>query len=395
MGRRRTFGFGFLLATAMLLASVPAHAGLGTTASGGVRDSARTPNSVQWQVGPASPFGGARFDGEYVASQRRVYFLGFRTFGDATDGSIWYFDLPSQSYVDTGVDMPIPISNYGVAALTDANGRGLYTFGGRTAVPEITQAVQVYYPATGQTRIVNSDPWPGHTPSGCVSTPAMGVVVVANRAVVMGGMTFSTYPGCVDDQSAETWIFNPMAAPGTRWTRGPDLNVARGYITPAVVGDKVYAIGGDRNELGTLMPLKAVEAWTFPSGIWSNAPADLPQPCDESQAFSFSTGPLGPGIVVAGCGQWPNALPDTLAYDAVGNTWSLAGSLGETRRNHAGALVSTAGQPRMLILGGYNETTQFADPTTTSELGRGAALVDDGVAWRSAPGTTGGLVPTS
>src|SRR5438552_12048400 len=61
--------------------------------------------SVQFSFGPSSPFAGTRFDGAYDPATNRVYVLGFRTTADATDGSVWYYDVASQTYVDTGVDM--------------------------------------------------------------------------------------------------------------------------------------------------------------------------------------------------------------------------------------------------------------------------------------------------
>ena len=128
--------------------------------------------------------------------------------------------------------MPVPVSNYGIAALTDKNGLGFYIFGGREGDGTITDAVQVFYPATGATAVL-TDPWPGTSPSGCVSLPAMGVATVKNKAYVLGGLSFSAN-GCVDEQSAQTWQFDPKAKVGHRWKRTPDLNVARGYLATAV-----------------------------------------------------------------------------------------------------------------------------------------------------------------
>ncbi len=325
-----------------------------------------TPN-ITWTLGPRSPFSGTRFDGEYLPAVGRVYFLGFRTLADATDGSVWYYDVATGVYTDTLVDMPVPISNYQVAALRDANGLGLYTFGGRDATAVITDTVQVYYPATNTTAMLASDTFPGKTPAGCISLPAMGVAVVRNRAIVMGGLSFAS-TGCVDDQSTETWVFDPLAPAGSRWTAGPPLNVARGYITPAVIGRRIFAIGGDTISAGSLFASATVEMWNFPVGGWNDAAvADLPVACDESQAFGFSSGALARMIVLAGCGQWPNAVPDSYTYDAVGNTWALSAPLNHNRRNHAGAVINVGGAQTLYILGGYGENSGFIDPIRTSE----------------------------
>jgi hypothetical protein len=366
MHPRRPQRLGLLAASVLVLS--------GGVTSAAVAAPSAPADSVSWTLGPPSPFAGTRFDGEYVAATARIYFLGFRTTGDATDGSVWYFDVASRAYVDTGVDMPVPVSNYGIAALDDSRGEGFYIFGGRDAGAQIVDTVQAFYPSTGATRTFPSDPWPGRTPAGCVSLPAMGATVLRNQAYVLGGLSFAAN-GCVDDQSAETWVFDPRAANGSRWSQGPDLNVARGYITPAVLQGRIYAIGGDTNSAGTLIPDQTVESWAPPSGSWDNAGvADLPQPCDESQAFGFAKGPAAGSIILAGCGQWPNAVPDTLQYNSMRNGWVTVGAFNENRRNHAGALYPVGRRFQMFILGGYGEPGGFIDPLFTSEIGRVSAL---------------------
>src|SRR6266540_6602832 len=107
--------------------------------------------TVFFARGASSPFAGTRFDGELDAATNRIYSLGFRTTGGGTDGSVWYYDVASKTYTDTGVDMPVPISNYGIAALTDPTGLGFYVFGGRDPNGNIVTTVQAYYPATNTT----------------------------------------------------------------------------------------------------------------------------------------------------------------------------------------------------------------------------------------------------
>jgi hypothetical protein len=364
MRRGYLLGIGALLA--LMLSALPASAG----------SAPKVPDdSVRWRFGVDSLVAGTRFDGAYVTSTGLVYFLGFRTVGNLTDGSIWTYNPVARTYADTGKDMPVPISNYQIAALQDPHGLGLYVFGGRDANGATVTTVQVFYPDTNQARVIDSDPWPGTTPSACVSLPAMGVAVVQNKAIVMGGASFSTsVPACVDDNSAQTWNFDPMAAAGARWTQGADLTMARGYITPAVLGNKVFAIGGDVNVAGALNPQSIVEVSTAFGPAWSDGQAtDLPEGCDESQAFSFAGGPLAGDIVLAGCGQWPNANPDSYIYDTAAKTWTLTGLLKEPVRNHAGVLLPGG---TMYILGGYDcpGNVCLADPTVKSEKGKGGAF---------------------
>jgi len=374
MKRRYLFGLGLLSATVVVAASLPAFAGTGAQ-----RAASNNPLlSVRWSNGPVAPFDGTRFGGAFVKSLNRVYFLGFRTDNDLTDGSVWYLDTTNSTYTDTTVDMPIPISNYAPVQLVDSHGPGIYTFGGRTATGQIIKSVQVYYPADNMAKIINTDPYPGTTPSACIALPAMGAIGLGNKAYVLGGMSFSTsVPACVDDNSAQTWIFDPMAPAGSRWTAGPDLNVARGYITPAVLNGRIYAIGGDENSVGTLFAQVTVEAWKPGTIGWNDAAvADLPEACDESAAFALAGGPIPPSIVLASCGQWPNGNGDTNVYDATSNTWALSGQIHTVVRNEAGTVIKLGTKNKMYILGGYI-APNFTTPTNISEVGSaGAARAD-------------------
>jgi len=342
--------------------------GVGLVLSGGAALAGGTSpaTSVKFKSGPEAPFGGTRFDGAVVDGT--VYFLGFRDVDNNTDGSIWTYDIKKKKYADTGVDMAVPVSNYTVAVLKDKTGTGLYTFGGRDNDGASIDTVQVYYPSSGKTAVLKKDKWPGMTPSDCVSLPATGVTVVDNKAYALGGMSFSTsVPACVDDNSNEVWVFDPMAKDGKKWTKGPNLKTARGYISAAVVGgNTIYAIGGDLNDAGTLTAQTNVETWKIGSKKWAKG-ADLPQGCDETQAFAFDKGSLGGTITLAGCGQWPNAIPDVLQYDVKGGDWSTVGALAEARRNQAGVNIGSAKKPQLMVLGGYNSDGTLV--LTTSEIG--------------------------
>jgi hypothetical protein len=360
MVMRRMRWLGPLVAVALVVSAGPA---LGTGSP---------LRNVNWTEGVASPFAGTRFDGQYVKADNRIYFLGYRLLDGTTNGEVWYYDVAAKTYTDTGVAMPVPISNYGIAALTDPNGLGLYVFGGRDANGALIDTTQVYYPASNTAAIVASDPWPGRTASDCVSLPAMGVAAVGNKAYVLGGFSLVAN-GCQDELSAQTWKFNPMAAAGSRWKQGPDLNVARGYITPAVIGTTIYAIGGDTISGGAPVPNSSTESWTVGSPGWDDAGvADLPEVCDETQAFGFSRGPLKNTVTVAGCGQWPNAVADVLQYDKLSNSWSVIGALNEARRNQAGAVYGGAKKPKLFILGGYDATGGVV--LSSSEIGKPAPL---------------------
>src|SRR5438093_8093773 len=209
MKQRHLYALGLLVAVGLVSVVLPASAAQRST-----KASPRVPAvSTSWVSGASITFGtptpgATRFDGELYKPQNRVYFLGFRNPDNSTDGSVWYYNVATQTYVDTGVDMPVPVSNYEISALTDAsNVLGLYIFGGRDSGGIIVNTVQAYYPVTNTTAVIATHPWPGKTPQGCISLPAMGVVTLANHAVVLGGAGFSSGGCAVDDNSAQTWIY--------------------------------------------------------------------------------------------------------------------------------------------------------------------------------------------
>lgn len=321
-----------------------------------------------WQIAPDASFAFTRFDGEYSLDMKRVYFLGGRLADGNTDGSIWSFDPDTGMYADTGVDLPVPISNYEIARLVDSNGdEVLVVFGGRPAAGGVINTVQGYYPVSNTTVTFAADPYP-------VATAPGGVAVVDNLAWSFGGFDAVTV-------LADTYVFDITAADGARWTAGPALNLARSYLGTAVVDGVIYAIGGATWDGAALHASQMVEKLdTAAPTAWDDAgvadlPAVGPGPdfgCDEMRAFGFdSSSPydLVGKIVVAGCGQWPLEISESMIYDVVLDSWDAPGfpDLNQVRRNHAGALIpfgSGNGLPGIWIWGGRQgaDTTVLTTP---------------------------------
>jgi len=317
-----------------------------------------TPLYETWQTAPNAPFAFTRFDAESSLETGLVYFLGGRLADSNTDGSVWSFDPETGVYTDTLVDLPVPISNYEIARLVDGGGAEVFVlFGGRPAAGGVVATVQGYYPSTNTTTLFGSDPYPFATAPG-------GVAVVDNLAYSFGGFD-------AVGMSAQTWVFDITAPDGARWTPGPTLALARSYLGSAVVDGVIYAIGGatfDGAALHAVQIVERLDTATAPLA-WDDAgvadlPAIGPGPdfgCDEMRAFGLdSAGPYTVGnlIVVAGCGQWPDEIVESMIYDVGTNTWDVAGfpDLNQARRNHAGALLpagdGTGGRPGFWVWGG-------------------------------------------
>jgi hypothetical protein len=328
-----------------------------------------------WQSGPATTFPQAfsRFDGAYNPGDGLVYLLGGRLADGNTDGSVWTFNPATGVYADTGVDMPTPISNYTINVLTDATGTGFYVFCGRTNAGTQTFGVQVYYPATNTaSQLAPADDYPGDASHSCTS--ALNVVI-GNQAYVAGGFDGT-------NNNEQTWVFDPMASSGSRWTRiaSADLAQARAYIMGATVDGRIYGIGGAYYDATSticgqlLCNVTTVETLdpTAPTPSWTTL-ASLPEECSSARAWGFDSTslyqdpvdltPLA-GRIVTGCGWWPNAVSSVYAYDVTGNTWEAFPSFITARRDQAGELLPLASDPGIWVWGGYDGT---GVNTTTAE----------------------------
>ncbi len=77
-------------------------------------------------------------------------------------------------------------------------------------------------------------------------------------------------------------------------------------------------------------------------------------------------------MILAGCGQWPNALSDVLQYNAGSNAWAIVTHLTDARRNQAGTWLGATGKTSMYVLGGYN--SNGGSVLQSSEIGPGQAV---------------------
>jgi hypothetical protein len=316
-----------------------------------------------WQNGPPTTFPQAfsRFDGAYDSGTGLVYFLGGRLADNNTDGSIWTFNPSTGVYADTGLDMPTPISNYTINVLTDATGVGFYTFCGRTSAGAQTLGVQVYYPATNSvTQLPGADNFPGTL----TCTSALNVVL-DNKVYLAGGLDTLVAPY----NAVQTWVFDPTAASGSRWTRltNADLAQGRSYIMGAAVDGKIYAIGGAWYDGAALINVDTVQVLDPAAGspTWTTL-ASLPEACSSSRAWGFDTGslyvdptdmtPLA-GKIISGCGFWSTAIQAVYAYTVATNSWEAFPPFLTARRDQAGELLPIPGEEALWVWGGYDGTS--------------------------------------
>jgi subtilisin family serine protease len=324
-----------------------------------------------WQYGPDTAFTWYRHDctyfdsGDGQAYDQKVYCLGGRP-GQVQESDVWMFDPVTGTWTDTGADMPVECSNYTASVLDDgtADGPGLYIATGYQVSGDVgTDAVQVYYPKTNTAVEIVSDPFPGRL--GTAVPIAGGQEVVDGLLYYFGG--WSDEPPAPGPYNAvETWIYDPLAAAGTRWSRimTADLNLGRGYILSAQVDGVIYAIGGDIWDGTNLIAQTIVGAFDTanPGAGWDDAGvADMPIACDEARAVGFdSDAPyeFRGQIVTMGCGQWTDQTPDSMLYDVDADLWDASfPDLNNQRRNHGGTFVpdlGVAGSPALWVFAGLD-----------------------------------------
>lgn len=314
-----------------------------------------------WQTGPVSGFMYTRFDGEYFPGTNKVYFLGGRLADASTSGVIWSYDPVAQTYANTGAVMPKPISNYDICLLQDnynlmaGDTYGLYIVGGRLGVSpnNNTDSLQIYYPRSNTARVLPTDPFPGR--AGGVIPSAMACIVRENKMYVYGGFNATSYT-----LSNQTWVFDPLASAGSRWTQLGNISTVRAYIIAAAVDSFIYAIGGDTFDGTNLLPRRYCQKLnTRNAGAgWSNFTL-IPKTIDESRAYGFDSGsPYGYAqkIIIAGRGCWAAESAECFIYNAASDVWSTFPSLNQARRNHAGAFIpgsaGSNGVPGIWVWGG-------------------------------------------
>lgn len=314
-----------------------------------------------WQAGPQTGFTYWRLDGEYFPGTGKVYFLGGRLSDGNTDGSIWSFDPVGQTYVDVGVDLPKPISNYDITLLRDdydlaaGDTYGLYIVGGRLSVSPNngTDTVQVYYPVSNRARVLPTDAWPGRV--GGVPPVGHACVAYGNKMYVYGGFNSTTWA-----VTTATWLFDPLAPSGSRWTQLRNMNKGRTYRLCATVDSFIYAIAGDTaysSALYARAECERMNALDTATG-WTSIPS-LPVVAGEARAFGFDgNSPYGFGgqIITAGRGIWPDESTNCYIYNTATSAWDTFPRLRQARRNHAGAFIpgsrGSNGIPGIWVWGG-------------------------------------------
>ncbi|MGA7730800.1 MAG: S-layer homology domain-containing protein [Chloroflexia bacterium] len=312
----------------------------------------------------------------------KVYILGGRHRADGDDiNSEWIYEYTpgggsytlKNARLDSCFYTSRWTSNMAGGVLTDANGPRIYAVGGSNVDSVPTNVVRVYDPVGDSVSTLTSDPWPASP----MRVPG-GYAVHDNKLYIFGGYN----PKPTSTMYSDTWVFNPMAAAGSRWSQigSANLGTARGFIGGATLDGYIYAIGGNvvSGVVSTTVTSQMVVERMDPSAgspTWQTM-ASLPTARGDLGVWAYNTGTgyeISGKIVVAG-GRYP--MPDSNAYiyDPGSNSWSAFTSMLRARRN----VGYTQLNGMLYAFGGYNVGIAYD--------GANDSMVYDG--------STGGPTPT-
>jgi N-acetylneuraminic acid mutarotase len=224
------------------------------------------------------------------------------------------FDLVNHTW-STVAPLPEALDHIGAVAL---NGL-VYYIGGLNGYPNGASYgnVYTYDPATNVVRSVA--PMPAGRDRG-----AAGVAVYQGQIYVAGGYHNLASVGYFDryDPATDTW------------TSLPDMPDHRDHVAAAVVGNRLYVIGGRDHGVG---PQSTNDAFDFTTGKWVTGLAPLPTARAGSAAAVF-----GNQIMVIGGEIVGATFANNEAYDTVTNTWSVLASMPTARHGIQAAMYDGA-----------------------------------------------------
>ena len=232
------------------------------------------------------------------------YFGGFRNASIQASPEVWVLDPEQQSWTRRA-DLPAVLTHVNTAMLGDT----MWLAGGFIGDHPGPATDQVWRYEWRQDRWTPGPPLPARRGSGAL-------VALHGRLHYFGG-----YSEDRRESRGEHWVLAPSGpdAMGT-WIPAAPLPKPRGHLAGAVLGDRIYALGGtDRHDPDPL-DVPWVHRYDDSSGVWTEV-APLPTPRSH---FEQSTLVRNGRLLVLGGRDLPGnreSLADVTEYDPVADRW--------------------------------------------------------------------------
>jgi hypothetical protein len=299
--------------------------------------------ATPWVALPPAPVAVSRPAG--AVADGKFFVIGGEESGGLRSGYVQEYNPVTNAWTNTRLQMPTGASNLCAAAI---NGK-IYVPGGYTG--SALADLQIYDVGLDMWTVDVTDPLPAaRFASACTEYDGKLYVFGGND----GAFTTTT-----------TYIYDPLAPDGTRWTPGASAPFSGQYGAAIGAGGYVYYAGlyeaGDTADVMRYHPV--LDAWSLlPSLTTARGGA---------QMWLFE------GNLVVGGGGWSTYLTSTEMYDlstGIGGSWSPGNSLVTGRRTFAGAQDDV----NSLIYAGPGWGGSFLDAADLSTFFEGDPIFADG-----------------
>ncbi len=272
-----------LVAVSLLAATAPPLAALAAGGTAGPGAAAATADGT-WTT--ETPSGLRRQEVTYVTVGSKIYLAGGKSSVQQA------FDPVGHTW-STVAPLPEALDHIGAVAL---NGK-IYYVGGLDGYPGTSFGnVYVYDPATDT--VTSAASLPAGRDRG-----AAGIAVYQGRIYLAGGFHAGASVAFFD-------VYDPAT---NAWTSLPDLPERRDHVAAAVIGDRMYVIGG-RTYGHSVQPQN--DAFDFITGRWVTGLAPLP-----TLRAGAATAVFGTEVIVIGGECCGSTYSQAEAYDTATDTW--------------------------------------------------------------------------
>lgn len=299
-----------------------------------------------WSTAPATPI--ARFEATATMVGSKIYvFGGFKDSDFRVHRTYSSYDIPTGVWTELG-DLPAGMAETHLGAATDS--RFIYLAGGLGGD---------YRQNRQDAQIASDQVWRYDT---VTNTFALIATLPAKRAaggLALIGRKLHWIGGIAADNFTDTPDHYILDLDTGDWSRGADFPELKDHFSTAVVGGKIYTLGGEfghhelhQQKTSTHVYDPATDRWTV------RASAPLAKSHDESATF------VSDGKIVMAGGQTDGykATSQVASYDPVANTWSTLTPLPQVRQ---GVIIQRYAN-RVVILSGAVATNA---PLTTAWTG--------------------------
>lgn len=285
-------------------------------------------NKINWSGGPAMPVGRTE-PGSAIADGKLFVFGGYSGRWQPSSRSDVYD--PQTNTWSQIADLPKPVNHIDPAV----NGKDIYIAGGYIGKEP---SGQIYATNDVWKYNIDANAW-FPMPALPEARASGGLAVVDGKLHFFGGADINR-----QDQGNH-WTLDLNG--GTSWTATATFPNPRTHMGTVVLGDKIYAIGGQHDVDDNLVTQSSVHVWDPANPSEWREVASLPK---ARSHISSSTFVMNGKIIVAG-GEvaHENFMADVTAYDPLSNSWQELTPLPQARL--AGVAASFGNQ--ILFTGGH------------------------------------------